>query len=283
MRNQFPLSGCRAIITGASSGLGAEFARQLAPVAEAFLLTARRGELLEALKAELLAARPGLVVECCPCDIATAEGRETLVAAIDRTSFKPNLLINNAGHGDYGPFLSADPARIESQIDLNVTALVLLTQQIVPRLIRSAARPAAILNVSSLASMIALPDNAVYAATKAFVTSFSEAMRIEFAAEHILVTATCPGPTATGFCHVARRSPGEDTDRSYDGALRLLPQEVVRESIAALAGGKVTVFPGWGVTIAGWLFRSMPRWFVRRLLQRRFDRSRAGQQAARPV
>lgn len=283
MPNQFSLNGCRAVITGSSSGLGAEFARQLAPVAEAFLLTARRGELLEALKAELLAAKPGLVVECCPCDIATAEGRETLVAAIDRTSFKPNLLINNAGHGDYGPFLSADPARIESQIDLNVTALVLLTQKIVPRLTKSAARPAAILNVSSLASMIALPDNAVYAATKAFVTSFSEAMRIEFAAEHILVTATCPGPTATEFCHVARRSPGEDTDRSYDGALRLPPQEVVRESIAALAGGKVTVFPGWGVAIAGWLFRSMPRWFVRRLLRRRFDRSHASQQTAHPV
>lgn len=273
MPSSFPLKGCRAVITGASSGLGAEFARQLAPVADGFLLTARRAELLETLKAELLAAKPGLVVECCPCDIATAEGRETLVAAIDRTSFKPNLLINNAGHGDYGTFLSAAPERVESQIDLNVTALVLLTQKMVPRLVRSAGRPAAILNVSSLASMIPLPDNAVYAATKAFVTSFSEAMRVEFAADHVLVTATCPGPTATGFCHVARRSAGEDTDRSLDGVLRLPPQEVVRQSIAALAGGKAVLFPGWGVTGAGWLFRVAPRPLLRWLLRRRFAKA----------
>jgi len=271
--NQFPLQGCRAVITGSSSGLGAEFARQLAPVAEALFLTARRGELLEALKAELLAARPGLLVECCACDIATPAGREALVAAVDATAFAPTLLINNAGLGDYGAFLSADRLRLESQIELNVTALVMLTYAMVPRLVRSAGRPAGILNVSSLASVVPVPDLAVYAATKAFVTSFSEAMRVEFEREHILVTATCPGPTATGFCHVARRAPGEDTDRSYDGLLRLLPQEVVRQSIAALAGGKATVFPGWGPTVAGWLFRMLPRPLMRQLLRKRFAKA----------
>ena len=273
MANRFALQGCRAVVTGASSGLGAEFARQLAPVAEALLLTARRADRLEELRAELLKVRPGLVVECSPGDIATSEGRALVVERITASGFAPNLLINNAGLGDYGTFASADPDRLAAQIDVNVSGLVMFTHAVLPHLARNATRPAGVLNVSSLAATLPLPDAAVYAATKAFVTSFSEAIRIELAPQHVIVTAVCPGPTPTGFRHVARREGGHDTDRSNDGLLTVPPSEVVRQALAALESNRASVFPGWGPTAAGWLFRVVPRPILRWLLRRRFSRS----------
>lgn len=273
MASRFSLEGCRAIVTGASSGLGAEFARQLAPVAGALLLTARREDRLEELRSELLKARPDLAIDCCPGDIATSEGRASVVERIATGRFAPNLLINNAGLGDYGTFASADPARLAAQIDVNVGGLVLLTRAVLPHLTRTADRPAGILNVSSLAAALPLPDAAVYAATKAFVTSFSEAVRIELAAQDVIVTAVCPGPTPTGFRNIARREGGRDTDRSNDGLLTVAPGEVVRQALAALHLNRATVFPGWGPTAAGWLFRVVPRPLMRWLLRRRFSRS----------
>ena len=267
------LEGCRAIVTGASSGLGSEFARQLAPLAQALLLTARRADRLEELRSELLKMRPDLVIECCAGDIATSEGRQLVIDRIATSRFAPNLLINNAGLGDYGTFASADPARLAAQIDVNVGALVMLTRAALPHLTRSAERPAGVLNVSSLAGTLPLPDAAVYAATKAFVTSFSEAIRIELAPDHVVVTTVCPGPTPTGFRHVARREGGHDTDRSNDGMLTLAPGEVVRSALAALEANWACVFPGWGPTAAGWLFRVVPRPLMRWLLRRRYSRA----------
>ena len=271
--SRFALRGCRAIVTGASSGLGAEFARQLAPVADALLLTARRADRLEVLRSELLNVRPDLVVECCPGDVATSEGRGLVVERIATNRFAPNLLINNAGLGDYGTFASADSERLAAQIDVNVSGLVMLTHALLPHLVRTAGRPAGVLNVSSLAGTLPLPDAAVYAATKAFVTSFSEAIRIELAPENIIVSAVCPGPTPTGFRHVARREGGHDTDRSKDGLLTVPPGEVVRHALAALEANRALVFPGWGPTGAGWLFRVVSRPLLRWLLRRRFARS----------
>lgn len=273
MASRFSLEGCRAIVTGASSGLGAEFARQLAPVAEALLLTARRADRLEELRSELLKARPDLAIECCAGDIATSEGRALVVERIATSRLAPNLLINNAGLGDYGTFASADPARLAAQIDVNVGGLVMLTRAVLPHLVRTAERPAGVLNISSLAATLPLPDAAVYAATKAFVTSFSEAIRIELASQHVIVTAVCPGPTPTGFRHVARREGGHDTDRSNDGLLAVPPSDVVRQALAALQSDRASVFPGWGPTVAGWLFRVVPRPLMRSLLRRRFSRS----------
>ena len=271
----FQFDQCVAVVTGASSGLGAEFARQLAPTARALVLAARGAEALEAVKAEVLGIKPGLEVRCCVCDLGTDAGRAALVAAVDALGVKPNLLINNAGKGDYGAFADGGVDRALGQIDLNITALVALTHALLPRLEATAARPAGILNVSSLAGNVPMPDLAIYGATKAFVTSFSEALRVELQARHVLVTALCPGPTPTNFGRNARRPDGRDTNREGQGLLKIPPGEVVAAGLAALGAGRACVFPGLGVSLVAPLFRIMPRPLMRWLLERRHAREQA--------
>ena len=263
MANGFCLKKCCAVITGASSGLGAEFARQLAPRAEVLVLVARRAEALEAVKAELASMRAKIL--CCVADLATGAGRHAVRTFLAANSVKPNLLINNAGMGDYGSFASSAAEKTRTQIELNITALTMLTHELLPQL----ERPAGILNVSSLASTLPMPNLAVYAASKAYVTSFSEALAIELAPSNITVSCVCPGPTPTNFSKTAKRTDGNDTNRDGQALLRIPPAKVVREALVALQHGNACVFPGLGVSIAGRVFRMMPRGFMRWLLKRR--------------
>ena len=265
---------CSAIITGASSGLGAEFARQLAPDASCLLLAARREDALEKVRRELLGLNTALKIIVCVCDVSTDDGRAKLLRAVRDSGMKPNLLVNNAGVGDYGAFMTGDAARLRGQIDLNITALVLLTHALLPVMARSADSPAAVLNVGSLAGTVPMPDLAVYAATKSFVISFTEALRVELAAEHVIVSAVCPGPTPTNFGKNARRPDGTDTDRSGQGLLRIPPSQVVSAGLEALSRGRACVYPGVGVSVAARLFRLMPRALLRRSLERRHARGR---------
>jgi uncharacterized protein len=263
---KFDPHDCTAIITGASSGLGAEFARQLAPKARCLVLVARRLEALEEVKAELLALKPGLVVHLVTADLGTEPGRAVLIDWVRQGPVKVNLLVNNAGLGDYGSLVEASIEKLRMQMEVNVTSVVLLTHALLPMLKGNA--PAGILNVSSLASTLPMPDLAVYAASKAFVTSFSEGIAIELEPLGIQVTCVCPGPTPTNFSHTARRPDGTDTNREGQGILRVPKQQVVSEALAALGAGRTCVFPGLGVSIAGPLFRHLPRplmrWFLRR-------------------
>lgn len=266
MANGFPLEKCRAIITGASSGLGAEFARQLAPHAEWLVLVARRADALEEVKKNLSSHQ--VQVHCCVADLATDAGRDAVTAFLDVNGLKPNLLVNNAGLGDYGTFASSEAAKTRMQLELNMTALTMLTHAMIPRL----QRPGGIINVSSLASTLPMPALAVYAATKSYVTSFSEALAIELEGAGITVTCLCPGPTPTNFSKTAKRADGTDTDRDGQGLLRIPPAQVVRLALEGVSTGRPCVFPGTGVTIAGTLFRLMPRWIMRRVLRGRFNK-----------
>ena len=263
MANGFSLERCCAVITGASSGLGAEFARQLAPRAELLVLVARRGEDLEKVKMELSGTRTKVL--CCVSDLATESGRSDLIAFLAANGVKPSLLINNAGLGDYGSFASSAAEKTRMQIDLNITAVTMLTHMMLPQL----ARPGGILNVSSLASTLPMPELAVYAASKAYVTSFSEALAIELAQQGITVSCVCPGPTPTNFGKTAKRADGSDTNRDGQGLLRIPPSQVVREALGALQAGRACVCPGVGVSIAGRVFRLMPRGIMRWVLRRR--------------
>lgn len=262
----FDTHDCTAIITGASSGLGAEFARQLAPQARCLVLVARRLEALEEVKTELLALKPGLEVQLVVADLGTEAGRGALINWVRQSPVRVNLLVNNAGLGDYGPLVDASSEKLRMQIEVNVSSVVLLTHALLPVLKANA--PAGILNVSSLASTLPMPDLAVYAASKAFVTSFSEGIAIELEPLRIQVTCVCPGPTPTNFSKTAKRADGTDTNREGQGLLRLPSSQVVAEALAGLRGGKTCVFPGLGVSIAGPLFRHLPRrvmrWFLRR-------------------
>jgi len=266
MANGFPLLNCRAVITGASSGLGAEFARQLAPQADFLVLVARRAEALEEVKNGLQGQN--VRVFTCAADLATPGGLRTLLAFLDAHDLKPNLLINNAGMGDYGSFASSEPEKSRAQIELNVTTLTMLTHAMIPRLIPLAG----IVNVSSLASTLPMPEAAVYAASKAYVTRFSEALRIEVRGDGVRVVAVCPGPVRTEFGAVARRGGHGRSERPLYGLLYATPEEVVAETLAGLSAGKACVWPGMGVKVAGRLFRLMPRILLRWLLRRRASR-----------
>lgn len=266
MAKGFPLENCHAVITGASSGLGLEFARQLAPRASTLVLAARRMEALDAARLSLAGSRAH--IHCCPVDLAQEDGRAALAAFLDAHGLRPNLLINNAGLGDYGSFATSTAEKTRQQIDLNITALTLLTHLLLPRM----SKPGAVLNVSSLAGTLPMPNLAVYAASKAYVTSFSEALAVELAPQDITVTCVCPGPTPTNFGRAARRPDGSDTNREGQGLLRIPPERVVSEALHALHAGDACVYPGRCVPVAALLFRLLPRSVLRVLLRRRHAR-----------
>ena len=241
-RSSFTTQHCTALITGATAGLGAEFARQLSKTATRLILVGRREERLNELAASLKAAAPQLTVDSVKADLSLSSERERLASWIVHEQIPVNLLINNAGLGDIGPFDNALWERLSPMLEVNVTALTHLTHLLLPML--RAQHPSAILNVSSVASFYPLPDFAVYAATKAYVTSFSEALRMELAREGIVVTALCPGPVPTEFFRVASR-PGEAVsamDRA-PGGLSTSAEVVVREALKGVAKNKPGVIP----------------------------------------
>jgi short-subunit dehydrogenase len=263
------LDGCTAVITGASSGLGAEFARQLAPRARALALVARRGPEMAALALELQRAHPALQIAVIPCDLADAEQRALLPPHLLSMGWRVNLLINNAGLGDYGTFAAGAWHRIDSMMQVNVNALTHLTHLFLPDL--KLAAPSGILNVSSLAGELPIPDFAVYAAGKAYVSRFSEALRLELRAEKIAVCALCPGPVKTGFGTAAER-PGESTPKM--SAAYQTPERVVRDGLRALEAGKARVFPGFVPRMTSVLANVLPMPVMRLIMGRRPRRTR---------
>jgi short-subunit dehydrogenase len=252
-------AGRKALVTGASAGLGEEFAGQLvAQGVRHLVLTARRLDRLQQLKARL--ESPSVRVEIYAADLAHENAVTQLMAELDAAGFAPDILINNAGFGDLGTFETSEPAKIETMMAVNMVALTRLTQWAVPgMLIRKAGW---ICNVGSTAGMIPLPTFAVYAATKAYVNSFSEALRIELHGSGIHVLALCPGPVETEFGQVASRATGT---RKFAAPkfLAVSKEEVVRETLTALARGQGRLIPGLPVRVAMLLAESTPRWILR--------------------
>jgi short-subunit dehydrogenase len=239
--------GCTALITGASSGLGAEFARQLAPLASSLVLVARRNDRLEELSATLRSLHPELDIRVFQADLADSKQRYALADWLQKEKIDVNFLINNAGLGDHGHFDSSDWNRVQAMLDLNITALTHLTHLLVGRMIVGGR--AAILNVSSVAGFFPLPNMAVYSATKAYVTSLSEALSIELRPKGITVSALCPGPVPTEFFDIATR-PGEEERASHFEtfpAFVVSAAEAVREGLRRLVAracrGKQLPFP----------------------------------------
>lgn len=236
--------GCTALITGTSSGLGAEFARQLAPYAGTLVLTARRLDRLDALKSELESLHPGLQVFIYGADLRDAASRSALVQWLEDNDLRINFLVNNAGLGDHGAFASSDWDRVSAMLEVNIAALTHLTHLLVPSM-QEAGR-AAILNVSSVASLFPLPNMAVYSATKAYVTSFSEALAIELKPSGITVTALCPGPVPTEFFDIATRPGEEDKAAHFETmpAFVVPAAQVVHQGLRAVARDRARVIPG---------------------------------------
>jgi len=259
--------GCTAMITGASSGLGAEFARQLAPYAQTLVLVARRNERLEALRAEFGEKFPRLSVFIYVADLAKEKQRRDLVNWLGEQGIYVDFLINNAGLGDHGPFIDSDWNRVKAMLDVNMTALTHLTHLLLPGM-RDSGR-AAILNVSSVAGFFPLPNMSIYAATKAYVTSFSESLRMELADTGVSVTALCPGPVPTEFFETATRPGDEEKAAHYETmpAFKSTPAEVVRAGLAAVAADRPRVIPNLLLAVLVALATAVPFFIVREVLK----------------
>ena len=244
-----------ALVTGASSGLGEEFALQIAPRVGKLVLVARREPLLQQLADRIRAEFPHVAVAVFAVDLNRASERDELAATLAARGFLPDLLINNAGLGDYGEFISSDWERLQPMLGVNIEALTHLTHALVPAMIRRGG--GAIVNVSSLASVIPIPDLAVYAATKAYVTSFSEALRIELREHRISVLAVCPGPVRTEFGQVARRG-GDSPEMPSRKSFYVPKQQVVAESLAAVDRKAARVYPGLRTAAAALVLCTLP-------------------------
>ncbi len=251
------LDNCSAVITGASAGIGRELARQLAARAKVLILVARRRDRLEQLRNELRAAGPELRVEIREADLSNLEQTMQLSASLANQPI--DFLVNNAGLGDHGSFATGDPTRVNEQVQVNVLALTALTRALLPRMI--AQKRGAILNVSSSAGFLPLPELAVYAATKAYVTSFSEAIRAETRGLGISVTALCPGPVHTEFGEIADR---EQKSRKVKTTIAHVPVETVaRSALAAIESDRALVLPGLMMKLGMTIVRAMPLGMLR--------------------
>lgn len=224
-----------------------EFARQLADQCETLVLVARRTEPMEALASELRAEYPALSVGVLAADLTRPEDRRDLLDQLQTARLQPDLLVNNAGMGDYGEFVDSDWDKVEAMIRLNVEALTAMTHALVPAMV--AGGGGSVIQVSSLASLLPIPDFAVYAATKAYVTSFSEALRLELREHGIRMTALCPGPVHTGFGQIARREQGS-SESPLREAFYVNASQVVAEALAGLSENRPRVFPGIKIALA---------------------------------
>ena len=255
-------SGKSALVTGASAGLGGEFALQIAKLGVTRLvLTARRADRLAELKAKLSSVNPALRVDTLTADLSDGNAVTKLLAELGALEgFSCDVLINNAGLGDLGTFETSEPTVIESMMAVNMVALTRITQWALPGML--AKKSGWICNVGSTAGLIPLPTFAVYAATKAYVNSFTEALRIELHGSGIHVLALCPGPVETEFGQVASRA---NSKRKFSAPefVAVDKAEVVRQTLNALESGKGRIIPGLIVRFTMLLAESTPRWILR--------------------
>jgi short-subunit dehydrogenase len=227
-------AGHWTLITGASSGLGEEFARQLAARRSNLILTARSKDKLEALGAEL-AAQHAVKTEVIALDLSAPGGDEALCAAVDRLGHPVTHLVSNAGFGTNGPFV--DSARQAEMVRLNCEALVTLSHHFVKPML--ARRSGGVIHVASVASFQPAPFMSVYAATKAFVLTFSEGLAEELRGTGVRCSALCPGPVRTGFQAVA----GSDIAPSQRFSV-LSAEETVARGLRAYERNKAVFIPG---------------------------------------
>lgn len=259
-----------ALVTGASSGLGEEFAFQLAPRVDKLILVARREERLSQIADRLREQFPRVAVAVFSADLTLVSHREQLVQVLRERDFIPDLLVNNAGLGDYGEFLQSEWRKNESMLRLNIEALTHLTHALLPAMVKRGY--GAIVNISSLASVLPIPDFAVYAATKAFVTSFSEALKIEVREHGVTVLAVCPGPVHTEFGKVAREK-GGSSDMPGKEWFYVPKEQVVAESIRALDRRRARVYPGLKTAAAAFVMAALPIAVIRLAMSSRPRRS----------
>jgi uncharacterized protein len=241
------------LITGASSGIGAELARVFASKGHRLALVARRADRLETLAGEIVAAggaRPIVI----PCDLEQPDGGDQVAAALAAESVEVEYVVNNAGFGKFGHAIKIDRAQQLGIIAVNIRALTDLSLRFSDQLIRNRG---GILNVGSVAGFLPGPGMAVYYASKAYVLSFTEALHEELGPLGVRVTALCPGPVPSEFQARAGFRPGFDS-----AVLNVSAADVALSGYRGLMANKRAVMPGIGVKIVPFLLRFFPRGFI---------------------
>ena len=241
------------LITGASAGIGTELARVFASNGHRVALVARRADRLTALAGEITAAG-GKAPILIPCDLVQPDAGDRIIEALAAAGVEAEYVVNNAGFGLFGRAAECDRADQLDMITVNIRALTDLSLRFADQLIR---HRGGLLNMGSIAGFLPGPGMAVYYASKAYVLSFSEAMRAELAPHGVRVTVVCPGPVPSEFQARAGFAPGLDSV-----ILNVSPANVARQAYAGLMANKASVLPGIGIKIVPFLLRLFPRWFV---------------------
>lgn len=241
------------LITGASAGIGTELARVFAANGHRLALTARRADRLEALANEL-SAKGGKKPIVIACDLQEADAGDKIAAALAAEDVELDHLVNNAGFGVFGDAVRRDRGEQLGIIDVNIRALTELSLRFADQLIRN---KGGILNVGSVAGFLPGPGMAVYYASKAYVISFTEALRCELGKRGVRVTVLCPGPVPSEFQARAGFAPGFDS-----AILNVSAADVARDAYRGLMANKRAVLPGLGIKIVPFLLRFFPRGFI---------------------
>jgi short-subunit dehydrogenase len=247
-----PTQDSTVVVTGASAGIGASIARELAARGHGVTLVARRRAALEAL-ADELRAEHGVDVHVRVADLAKDRARARLVREV-REGPAIAGLCNNAGTAAFGRVVDHDADEEDQMVRINVLALFDLTNRLVRDMVRRGA--GAVLNTASILAFAPIPQNATYAASKAFIASYSEALHTELAGTGVSCTTVNPGPTRTGIWAQA----GEPRAAGFGpGLLWHDADEVAREAVEAMARGRRSVTPGWTNKLAALGYRFAPR------------------------
>lgn len=247
------------LITGASSGIGTELARIFAANGNRVALVARRADRLSALASEI-SGKGGAAPIVIPCDLEQRDAGDKIAAALAAADVEVEYLVNNAGFGLFGQALQLDRAEQLGITDVNIRALTELSLRFAESLIK---HRGAILNVGSVAGFLPGPGMAVYYASKAYVLSFSEALREELAPRGVRVTVLCPGPVPTEFQRRAGFNPGYDSSM-----LDASPAQVALAGYRGLMAGKRAVLPGMAIKFVPFFLRLFPRSFIVRAVGR---------------
>lgn len=248
-----PRTGAAALITGASSGIGEELARQLCALGHDAVVVARRRDRLERLAAELR-EQHGRRVEVLACDLADSAARAELAAELATLGLEVDVLALCAGFGLGGPFVSQPAERITSMVRTNVEAMMALSRLLIPPM--TVRRSGAVLIVSSMAGHQPMPNFGAYAATKAAMTSFAESLHCELGPSGVTVTALCPGGVTTEFSEVAGVT---RVERRTPAVLMIGPEECARAGLDGLQRGRRVVMPRRTVRALAWFGAHAPR------------------------